>query len=153
MSKLTGIIFSTQVFSNALYDYYLFSAERLHCPDCNKTFKSKTSLENHKSVHKPSSHYQVKISYKLVYSHYLHFQCLSCPMFYLSREELLEHLRGSGHSKGVFSTSGRGPEVPFLIFRLQFILFLRFLWSKRPLPFLLWRKKRRNAPRGLFRFD
>merc|ERR1712223_1571353 len=39
------------------------SAERLQCPDCNKTFKSKTSLENHKSVHKPSSHYQVKISY------------------------------------------------------------------------------------------
>ena len=61
MSKLTGIIFRTPVFSNALYDY-LFSAERLHCPDCNKTFKSKTSLENHRSVHKPSSHYQVKIS-------------------------------------------------------------------------------------------
>ena len=66
MSKLTGIIFRTPVFSNALYDY-LFSAERLHCPDCNKTFKSKTSLENHKSVHKPSSHYQVKNSNKLVF--------------------------------------------------------------------------------------
>jgi len=72
------------------------SAEKLHCPDCSKTFKSKTSLENHKSVHKPSSHYQ----------------CLSCPMFYLSREELLEHLRASGHPKGVFSTASRGLEVP-----------------------------------------
>ena len=68
MSKLTGTIFRTQAFSNALYNnYHLFSAERLHCPDCNKTFKSKTSLENHKSVHKPSSHYQVKTSYKLVF--------------------------------------------------------------------------------------
>ena len=33
-------------------------------------------------------------------------------MFYLSREELLEHLRASGHPKGVFSTASRGLEVP-----------------------------------------
>ena len=43
-------------------------------------------------------------------------------MFYLSREELLEHLRGSGHSKGVFSTSGRGLEVLFLIFSNHLVL-------------------------------
>ena len=35
-------------------------------------------------------------------------------MFYLSREELLEHLRASGHPKGVFSTASRGLEVPRL---------------------------------------
>ena len=35
-------------------------------------------------------------------------------MFYLSREELLEHLRASGHPKGVFSTASRGLEVPSL---------------------------------------
>ena len=46
-------------------------------------------------------------------------------MFYLSREELLEHLRASGHSKGVFSTSGRGLEVLFLIFLFTISLVLK----------------------------
>ena len=52
-----------------MIQFHDFSAEKLHCPDCSKTFKSKTSLENHKSVHKPSSHYQVQISFfsKLIF--------------------------------------------------------------------------------------
>ena len=60
--------------------FHVCSAEKLHCPDCSKTFKSKTSLENHKSVHKPSSHYQVAIIPKFCPTSIHWHNCSACPV-------------------------------------------------------------------------
>ena len=62
---------------------------RFKCPDCDKTFKRKTSLENHAASHRPT----------------VTFQCLSCPQYFLTRSDLLEHLKLTNHPKGVHSSS------------------------------------------------
>ena len=62
---------------------------RLKCPHCEKTFKRKTSLENHAASHRPTNT----------------FQCLSCPQYFLSRQDLLDHLKLTNHPKGVQSSS------------------------------------------------
>ena len=62
---------------------------RLKCPDCDKTFKRKASLENHAASHRPPNT----------------FQCLSCPQYFLSRQDLLEHLKLTNHPKGVQSSA------------------------------------------------
>ena len=89
-------------------------------------------------------------------------------MFYLSREELLEHLRASGHPKGVFSTASRGLEVPSLsclclnfvlplshlvsCYEIHWVIFLfRCLWSRRRSHFHSWKKRRRTERQGVSR--
>ena len=40
------------------------------------------------------------------------YQCLSCPLYYLNKEELLTHLREANHPKGVYSTQSVSSVTP-----------------------------------------
>ena len=67
------------------------------CGQCTKKFKSKASLDNHTSAsHRPATSYQ----------------CLSCPNYYLTKEELLTHLKEASHPRGVYSSHSETSVVP-----------------------------------------
>ena len=69
------------------------------CATCHKKFRTEASLSHHTSVsHKPPNSYQ----------------CLSCPLYYLNKEELLTHLRDTNHPKGVYSTQSVSSVTPVI---------------------------------------
>lgn len=69
------------------------------CGTCHKKFRTEASLSHHTSVsHKPANSYQ----------------CLSCPLYYLNKEELLTHLRETNHPRGVYSTQSVSSVTPVI---------------------------------------